>query len=143
MSAKIIVRKGRWLGSAALLVALLGLASAGTASAAVTSATIDGATLGGGKQTVTVTGTITCTAGQSWVLNGIQVIQGQRIVASGPAVSEGGTCAGSPQPYTAVAALNGSKLVHNGRTSVSLNFFASDPDGSNSSGFFVDGFVKL
>jgi hypothetical protein len=143
MRAKVLSRKARWLGELTLLVGLLGLVGAATASAAITSATIDGAILGAGQQTVRVTGTITCTAGESWVLNGIQVIQGQKIVAGGPAVAEGGTCTGSPQPYTAVAALSGSKLVHHGRTSVSLNFFSVDPVTGVGSGFFVDGFVML
>jgi hypothetical protein len=126
----------RWLISAAV-VAGIGLSTAGTAFAAITSATIDDATLGAGRQTVTVAGTITCTEGEFWVLNGIQVIQGQQIVAGGPAVAEGGTCTGAPQPYTAVAAISQGKLVHKGRTSVSVNFFG------DSGGFFVDGFVIL
>lgn len=140
---RLVGRYVRWLGSLTLLVVTSGLVGAGTASADITSATIGGASLGAGKQTVTVTGTITCTEGHFWALNGIQVIQGQQIVAGGPAVAEGGTCTGSPQSYTAVAALGGSKLVHRGRTSVSLNFISGDPAGSCCTGFFVDGFVKL
>jgi hypothetical protein len=137
MHATKVIRKSGRPASLALLIATLGLSSAGTASAAITSATIDGATLGAGRQTVTVTGTITCTEGESWYLNGIQVIQGQQIVASGPVVAEGDTCTGAPQPYTAVAAISQAKLVHKGRTSVSLNFFG------DSGGIFVDGFVIL
>jgi len=143
MRAKVLSRKARWLGELTLLVGLLGLVGAATASAAITSATIDGATLGAGQQTVRVTGTITCTAGEFWSVNGIRVIQGQKTVAFGPAVAEGGTCTGSPQPYTAVAVSSGSMLVHHGRTSVSVNFSSFDPVTGNSSGFFVDGFVRL
>jgi hypothetical protein len=130
-------RKCCGLAGVALLTAIFGLATAGTASADITAATIDNATLGAGRQTVTVTGTITCTENEFWNLNGIQLIQGQKIVARGPAVAEGDTCTGQPQPYTAVASIQDEKLVHKGRTSVQINF--SGP----SAGFFVDGFVNL
>jgi hypothetical protein len=113
------------------------LATAGTATAAITSATIDSANLGAGRQTATVTGTITCSEGEYWYLNGIQLIQGQQIVAGGPILAEGGVCTGAPQPYTAVAGISTGKLLHAGRASVSVNFFGP------SNGIFLEGFVHL
>jgi hypothetical protein len=137
MHATRVIRKSGRPAILTLLIATLGLLTAGPAFAAITSATIDDATLGAGRQTITITGTITCTEGEFWIVNGIQVIQGQHIVAGGPAVAEFGTCTGAPQPYTAVAAISREKLVHKGRTSVSVNF------SGDSGGFFVDGFVIL
>ena len=121
-----------------LLVGVFSLVGAGTALAEITSATIDGGTLGAGRQTITVTGTITCTEGDSWYGNSIQVIQGQKIVARGPIVAEGAACTGSPQPYSIQAAVADQKLLHSGRASV-LASFGSSTGGS----FSVDGFIKL
>jgi hypothetical protein len=120
-----------------LLVGVLSLVGAGTALAEITSATIDGGTLGAGHQTITVTGTITCTEGDSWYGNGIQVIQGQKIVASGQLTAVGAACTGAPQPYSIQAPVADQKLLHPGRASVLAIF------GSSTGGFSVDGFIKL
>lgn len=143
LSAKAIVRRACRLAGLAIVITLVGLTFTGTALAAITSATIDNATLGAGRQTATITGTITCTPGESWGINGVQVIQGQRVVAGGPASAEGGDCTGEPQTYVAVVTTSTGKLISKGRASVFLNFVSFDPVTGNVSDFFVDGFIKF
>src|SRR5262245_2723024 len=62
-----------------LLAILIALAAGGSASADVESLSIDqGATLSPGHQAIVLTGTITCSADETWAISGARVIQGQR-----------------------------------------------------------------
>ena len=99
-----------------LLAVVLALTVGGTASADVQSVSIDPtATLSPGRQAIVLTGSITCTAGDTWAISA-RVIQGQR---SGFGSLFGQTCTGEPQDWSVVVVSN-QGLFHRGRASAGM-----------------------
>jgi hypothetical protein len=109
-----------------LLAVLIALAAGGTASADVQSLSIDeSATLSPGHQAIGVTGTITCSADETWAISGARVIQGQR---SGFGSLFSQTCTGELQEWS-LAVVSNSGLFHRGRASAGLTVISCGPFG--------------
>jgi hypothetical protein len=105
------------LWKALLLAALIALTVGGSASADVQSLSIDEtATLSPGHQAIVLTGSITCTAGDTWAISSARVIQGQR---SGFASLFSQTCTGEPQDWS-LAVVSSEGLFHRGRASAGM-----------------------
>jgi hypothetical protein len=100
-----------------LLAVLIALTVGGTASADVQSLSIDEtATLSPGHQAIVLTGSISCTAGDTWAISTARVIQGRR---SGFASLFSQTCAGEPQDWS-LAVVSNDGLFHRGRASAGM-----------------------
>ena len=107
--------------AAALTLALI---LPGTASAHIQSLSIEEtATLSPGRQGISLSGTITCTAGESFFISA-RVIQGLRTGFGGSS----GTCTGQPQQWSLVV-VSGDRLWHPGRASAGITAQTFGPDG--------------
>jgi hypothetical protein len=106
----------------------LALVLPGTASAHIQSLSIDeNATLSPGRQGITVSGTIACTAGETWAILQARVIQGQR---SGFGSLFSQTCTGEPQQWSLVV-VSSTGLWHPGRASAGITVITLGEDGAD------------
>ena len=115
--------------STGLVTALIALLATGSiAYAHVSAVTIDStATLSPGRTLVTVTGTMTCTAGHpDGVVAQVEVFQGTATASSIGEVFV--PCTGNPEPWQTTAGIPfGGKTFHPGKASIRVSAGSVDP----------------